>query len=86
MVGGDRQPGERVGADPPDDRRVDEDVQRLDGQRAERRDRQPDDPPIELVAQDRHRPSLAVGARTARPAADVQVLSRVERRRRNRSG
>ena len=47
--GGDRQPAELGRAEAPDDRRVDEHVQRLDGEAAERRDGQRDDPPVRAV-------------------------------------
>ena len=39
----DREGGERVGAEPPDDGGVGEQVQGFGGQRAQRRDREPDD-------------------------------------------
>ncbi len=44
--GGQRQSGELGGAEAPDDRRVDEHVERLDRQRPEGGDRQRDEPPI----------------------------------------
>ena len=43
----DRDAGELIGAEPPDDRGVDQDVERLDREGAEGRDREADDPPVE---------------------------------------
>ena len=47
--GGDGQPAELGRAEAADDRRVDEHVQRLDGEAAERRDGQRDDAPVRAV-------------------------------------
>jgi hypothetical protein len=48
--GCDREPAQRDGAEPPHDRGVGEDVQRLDRQRAEGGNSKRGDPPVEIVA------------------------------------
>jgi hypothetical protein len=78
--GGQREPGELVGADPADDGGVDQDVERLDGERAEGGEREPQDPPVGGVE-----PEPGGSGRSGGEQADGRIRP-LERGRRDGSG